>query len=348
MENVRNIRKATRRQEELEEYLDQVELVIFMKTCKYPSETFVYISNIISTENEIAKTTSEVKQMRSILKHRLSTAVDKQKVIKRLQTHRSNLEKVLELMSSLKKLYTLRKLAETDQIDKESLLSVGRGVIDSMRSIKVNGIKRIVEEFEEYEERIRESTFRMLKQELTEVVSKSLYYNKEEWLANEIPDNAFNFTHEYVDQENGNRQQQRQSLNSSVMNISVLDQSYFSIDPTPDDVNLENLLQSWKCLQQMNVSGEEEQEVNEVVMREVVKNSVVFNRDFEDYVAYIFKAKKIAVRQSLQTLKNCKHEDRLQILNIKFFHKLIRVYCSCLKNALTMLRNLKNSIPCLQ
>ena len=81
-------------------------------------------------------------------------------------------------------------------------------------------------------------------------------------------------------------------------------------------------------------------------MREVVRNSVVFNRDFEDYVAYIFKIKKISVRQSLQTLKNFKHEDRLQILNIKFFHKLIRVYNSCLKNALTVLRKLKNYIPC--
>ena len=97
-----------------------------MKTCKYPSETFVYISNIISTENEITKTISDVKQTRSILKTRLTTAVKKQKIIKKLQIHRNNIEKVLELMASLKKLYSLRKFAEADKIDKESLLSVDR------------------------------------------------------------------------------------------------------------------------------------------------------------------------------------------------------------------------------
>ena len=101
-------------------------------------------------------------------------------------------------MGSLKKLYALRKFAEADKIDKESLLAVDRKEMESMRSIKVNGIKRIVEEFEECEERIRENTFKVLKQELMEVISKSLFYNKEEWLASDIPDNAFNFTHEFV------------------------------------------------------------------------------------------------------------------------------------------------------
>ena len=79
-------------------------------------------------------------------------------------------------------------------------------------------------------------------------------------------------------------------------------------------------------------------------MRELVKNSVVFSEDFEEYVAYIFKMKNINLKQSMESLKKIKHEDRVQILNIKFFLKIVRVYYGCLKNILELIRKVKHKI----
>ena len=75
-----------------------------------------------------------------------------------------------------------------------------------------------------------------------------------------------------------------------------------------------------------------------------MKNSVVFSKDFEEYVAYIFKMKNIHLKQSMETLKKTKHEDRVQILSIKFFLKIVRVYYGCLKNIIELIRKVKHRI----
>lgn len=69
---------------------------------------------------------------------------------------------------------------------------------------------------------------------------------------------------------------------------------------------------------------EEEEQISEIIMRSFLKFHIGFQKDFEEYICYIYTQNSLPV----QTPSYTNHKERLKFIQPKFYNKIIKVYFS--------------------
>lgn len=80
----------------------------------------------------------------------------------------------------------------------------------------------------------------------------------------------------------------------------------------------------------------EDIEVPEIVIRNLLKNNVRFNRDLDDYISHILSQKAIKIQ---------KNRSKYDYIEMRFYFKLVKVYLDLIKQVLTFIKNHRKAFP---
>jgi hypothetical protein len=102
----------SRKQEDLEEHLDQIELIIYNKTRKYPDKYLHYLTNLNNSDLELGSLLDKIAAARVQIEARREVVRDRYRRVVELQGKRGRVEGLLALMQTMRTVHEFRNEPE--------------------------------------------------------------------------------------------------------------------------------------------------------------------------------------------------------------------------------------------
>ena len=112
-------KELRQRQEEMTQYLDEIEVVLFAKSGKYPQKATIILNNIAQLQQQADLSLKKVKDFRECTKAKISKSSVKQLKIRKLQEKIVNIEKVRDNINLMKKMRDLKHISQRENSRKD-------------------------------------------------------------------------------------------------------------------------------------------------------------------------------------------------------------------------------------